>query len=81
MFHAAVLKVCVSKLSDWQGCPPRSLMTHTHSLHINIFLETHFQLPYKINSKTRNYKNVIMLNQAETNKINEYSGILVGLVN
>ena len=36
--NAAVLKICFNKLSDWQagplwqGCPLRSLLTHTHSL-------------------------------------------------
>ena len=28
---AAELKVCVSKLSDWQEGPPRSFLAHTAS--------------------------------------------------
>ena len=29
--EAAELKVCISKLSDWQESPPRSFLAHTVS--------------------------------------------------
>ena len=34
-FVAAVLRVCVSKLSDWQVGPPRSLLAHALSLEVS----------------------------------------------
>ena len=62
--NAAVLRVCVSNLSDWQASPPRSLLAHTHNMYIKN-VEHNFQLRNKINTKTSNNSKQVMLNQAE----------------